>query len=136
MARIKFNGPQTVLRLPSIGVEVLRGDEYGVPAALAEQLLAWADVDVDVFPDGEPVQRPVVPEPPRDGVGSGRAAWADYADSIGIPVEMRWSRERIIEACEQATAPAVEAEREPEEEAGVADDPDKNHEEKEKEETP
>ena len=101
MARIRFNGPDHILRLPG-GEEVPRGGETSVPRQLAEQLLAWPAVDVSVYGDSEPVARPHVEEPPRTGIGSGRAAWAEHAARIGVPVEAHWSRDRIIAAVEQA----------------------------------
>lgn len=103
MARIIFNGPEAVLRLPSLGVDIPAGGELDVPAEVAAQLLAWPAVDVDVYAD-EPVERPDAVLPPKVGFGSGRAAWAEYAVAIGVPIEDRWSRDRIIAACDQALA--------------------------------
>lgn len=113
MARIIFNGPEAVLRLPSLGVEVPRGCEWDVPAEIAAQLLAWPAVDVDVYPD-EPVPRPDATPPPKVGIGSGRAAWAEYAVALGVPILCDWSRDRIIAACEQALATAEDETPEPE----------------------
>jgi hypothetical protein len=40
--------------------------------------------------------------PPKAGRGSGRDAWAAYADSVGVEVEDGWSRNDIIAAVEGA----------------------------------
>ena len=39
--------------------------------------------------------------PPRAGAGSGRDAWADYAESRGVTVTEDMTRDEIIEACEE-----------------------------------
>ncbi|WP_052336144.1 hypothetical protein [Mycobacterium canetti] len=40
--------------------------------------------------------------PPRAGAGSGRDAWAAYAQANGVGVDDDWKRDQIISACEQA----------------------------------
>ena len=42
-----------------------------------------------------------LPEPPKRGAGSGRAAWAAYADSKGVKYADDASRDDIIELVEQ-----------------------------------
>lgn len=39
-------------------------------------------------------------EPPRGNAS--RAAWADYAVSLGVPVDESWTRNEIREACREA----------------------------------
>lgn len=43
---------------------------------------------------------PTVEEPPRAGAGSGRAAWAAYARSLGIEPPDDYGRDQIIELVE------------------------------------
>lgn len=56
--------------------------------------------------DAEPVEveeedpEPARPEPPRRaGAGSGRTAWAEYAQRVGVEYPDRASRDEIIAAC-------------------------------------
>ncbi len=103
MAKITFHGPDHILCVA--GQEIPRGGEADVPAEVAERLLAWEAVDVDVYPSDEPIARPQVEPPPKVGVGSGRAAWAEYAVAIGVPITNEMSRDRIIAAIDEATKP-------------------------------
>jgi hypothetical protein len=43
-----------------------------------------------------------LPEPPKRGAGSGKEAWAAYAESKGVAVTDGMSRDDIIEAVEAA----------------------------------
>lgn len=75
------------------------GDD--VPAWAAKQMGSHCfangeDDDVEDTGDGPP---------PRAGVGSGRDAWADYAQANGVEVEVDWKRDHIIAACEEAGVP-------------------------------
>lgn len=43
-----------------------------------------------------------VEEPPRSGRGSSKAAWARYAETVGVTVDDGWDRDQIIEAVDAA----------------------------------
>lgn len=43
--------------------------------------------------------------PPQAGAGSGRDAWADYAEQHGVDVDEDWKRDQIIDACKKAGVP-------------------------------
>lgn len=43
-----------------------------------------------------------LPEPPRNGAGSGVAAWQAYADAIGVEIPEGASRDEIIAAVDEA----------------------------------
>ena len=134
--RITFHGPDHVLRVD--GQEIPRGEDAEVSAETAERLLAWAAVDVDVHPGAEPVARPQVEQPPRVGIGSGRAAWAEYAIAIGLPITGDMSRDRIITAVDDALNPAEpepEADAEQEEPSVEFEDTDNHEDEDERSDT-
>ena len=44
--------------------------------------------------------------PPTSGPGSGRKAWAAYATACGVQIDDSWSRERITQACVEASTQA------------------------------
>ena len=55
--------------------------------------------------DGEPAPEedaPAVAPPPKGGAGSGRDAWAAYAEAMGFDVEDDDTREAIIAGLEEA----------------------------------
>lgn len=55
----------------------------------------------------EPVTpTPSTDAPPRNGKGSGKDAWAAYAESIGVVIEADWSRDDITAAVDAAAAAA------------------------------
>lgn len=60
---------------------------------------APADVPPPVAPAAD-----AVAAPPRSGAGSGRDAWAAYADSLGIEVPDDMTRDDIIALVEQQEA--------------------------------
>jgi hypothetical protein len=64
--------------------------------------------EVEAEPEAEPEPEPEAePEdsgddaPPRSGAGSGRDAWATYAESQGVEVTDDMTRDEIIEAVEE-----------------------------------
>lgn len=70
-----------------------------VPQWAAERITnpkAWAD-DEATNDDG-----PGDGEPPRSGAGSGKAAWAEHAASLGLEVPEGATREDIIAAVDAA----------------------------------
>lgn len=85
------------------------GQPYGpnddVPADIARRITnpnAWEGGEVPDFgPD--PASAPAAGEvPPRAGKGSGREAWAKFAEAAGVAFDAETSRDEIIAACEQA----------------------------------
>lgn len=74
--------------------------EWAVP--LITNPDAWADSSgSEAEPGSEPVDTPdggVDGPPPRTGQGSSRAAWAEYAESVGVDIDDDMSRDDIIDA--------------------------------------
>lgn len=79
------------------------GDD--VPAWAADLITnptAWSsEEDTEDTPEGD--ESP--PVPPTSGKGSGRDAWAAYANAKGVEVEEDMSRDDIVAACELAGIP-------------------------------
>lgn len=68
---------------------------------------AWGETPPGVSPaDGDggtsPSPSGVGGVPPRHGAGSSRAAWAAYADTVGVDVDEDMSRDDIIAAVDPA----------------------------------
>jgi hypothetical protein len=95
-------------------VHVPRGDGTSAVFGPADELPDWA-VDAirnpDVWADdGEAEsaaadpstsgseQEPELEEPPLHGAGSGRDAWAEYAEHLGVEVDEDMSRADIVDA--------------------------------------
>lgn len=77
------------------------GDEVPDGYFVGDHLLAEADgAKSDGEGDGEGREG----EPPRKGKGSGRDAWAAYAETVDVVVEDDWSREDIIAAVDAAAS--------------------------------
>lgn len=43
--------------------------------------------------------------PPLAGKGSGKEAWAEYAERHGVGVDSEMTRDQIVDACRQADVP-------------------------------
>ncbi|MEW2578348.1 hypothetical protein [Streptomyces syringium] len=72
---------------------------------------SWATVDnpnvVEAADAGD--SSPVsLSEPSRSGPGSGKAAWAAFADAHGVATDSEMSRDDIIAACEAADVVTTE----------------------------
>lgn len=64
------------------------------PAAVAQKITnpsAWEPEEVAVDDDGAPTP------PPQGGAGSGRDAWATYAEALGVQVHPEATRDEIVE---------------------------------------
>jgi hypothetical protein len=61
----------------------------GAKAARLSALSSWKNLDP-----------PAVDPPPKSGRGSGRQAWADFADYAGVPVDDGMTRDDIVAAVE------------------------------------
>jgi len=83
-----------ILRDPDSGRVVAFGPEDDVPA-WAVELITNPDVWAD---DVEEVATSVDDRPPTSGKGSGRDAWAAYAEASGVTVVEGMNREDIIAA--------------------------------------
>lgn len=68
------------------------------PAAVRDQLGDHLFVETNEQEAGSGV-------PPRAGKGSGKEAWAAYAEANGVEVDADASRDDIIAACEAAGVP-------------------------------
>lgn len=92
-----------------LAVTVHVHDEHGAPHVFGpgDILPAWAAraiTNPDVWADGDDELAPAPPdggggssgEPPRGGPGSGRDAWAAYAESKGIAVPEDATRDDIV----------------------------------------
>lgn len=84
------------------------GPSYPAAGDIPEELLGGAELDLDgpdfdeLDPD-DPAAAPSDPTPPpKAGPGSGKAAWATYAEAFGVEVPADASRDDIVEACEAA----------------------------------
>jgi hypothetical protein len=83
------------LRDPETGNTVHFTPDDDVPDWAAEQIDnpdIWADGDADGDDSGEP---------PRAGKGSGRDAWAAYAESLGVEFDEDATRDDIIAAVDE-----------------------------------
>lgn len=78
-------------------------DDGGDPVAADEAPAPANPVDAssNAGDPGDP-PAPALTPPPHAGVGSGRDAWADYANANGVAVQDDWKRDQIIEACREA----------------------------------
>jgi hypothetical protein len=69
------------------------------------QVAAESGVDLEAEeatePEPEPEPEPEDQAPPRAGPGSGRDAWAAYAESKGVDVSDDMTRDEIIAAVEE-----------------------------------
>lgn len=110
---------QFLVKSPAVGVKV--GGKVaifyagaivaGAEAADAERLVQGGHLerlDAPARPDAvEGGESPPAPStaPPKDGPGSGKARWADYAAAVGVEVPDGAARDVIIEAIEKAGLP-------------------------------
>lgn len=83
-------------------------DEFGrvLGDEVAVDPTSKARIPADQLPDLVAPDRP-----PAAGKGSGRDAWAAYAENVGIVVDSAWSKSDIVAAVDQAeaAAPVVDA---------------------------
>jgi hypothetical protein len=107
--------PKATLESTEFGQEVeppARSESTGLPREAAEvpgdaDANGEAPVESDEpdpqadRPDSEEPGDLSVEAPPRRGAGSGREAWADYADTQDVEVTPEMSRDDIIAACER-----------------------------------
>lgn len=110
---------QFLVKSPAVGVKVggrvsifYRGGVVsGAEVADAERLEAEGHLEridapappadeLDEGGDGEPSAIPA-----KEGPGSGKARWADYAESLGVEVPEGAAREAIIQAIAEAGHP-------------------------------
>jgi len=75
------------------------------PAELAEPVDAQYAEEESPVDEPIAIREPALTPPPASGPGSGRTAWAGYATTAGIPVDQRWNRDHIIQACRTAGIP-------------------------------
>jgi len=88
------------------------GPDSDVPDDVASRITnpkAWADAAADPVTD-EPDPAPgddgeASAPPPKGGPGSGRDAWVEYAESLGVVVDEDATRDEIIDAVADAGHP-------------------------------
>lgn len=73
-----------------------------VPPPWAVALITNPDAWGETPPDVSPGDGGADGVPPRHGAGSSRAAWAAYADTVGVDVDEDMSRDDIIAAVDPA----------------------------------
>jgi len=93
--------------MAALAVNVIVLDEDGTPVVLTagSEVPKWAADQLGAHcfggvadDEGDSADG----EPPKAGPGSGKAAWAAYAESVGVDVEEDATREDIIAAVETA----------------------------------
>lgn len=82
MARVTFRGPAGAVRTCEVPGPGLDQKTFDRRVAVGE---------FTILADEHP------PRPPESGAGSSRAAWADYATTVGVDVPDGASRDDIIE---------------------------------------
>lgn len=76
----------------------LPDDDQPAPAEPATDAATAAEQDAP------PAGQPVPERPPMAGPGSGKKAWAAYAEANGVVVDADWSRDEIAAAVDAATS--------------------------------